>query len=103
MKQGSKGGLKLRLATGSVWPAIVLHAAWNAIIQTVFDPASAGPRVALWVGESGILVVIVVTVIAIVVSRGQWCRHHLSPAMFVRVFAIGLLLIGLYLALRNLL
>jgi len=34
---------------------------------------------------------------------GQWCRQHVSPTTFVRIFAIGLLLIGLYLALRNLL
>ena len=34
---------------------------------------------------------------------GQWCRHRVSPTVFVRIFAIGLLLIGLYLALRNLL
>jgi uncharacterized protein len=33
---------------------------------------------------------------------GQWCRQRVSPATFVRIFAIGLLLIGLYLALRNL-
>jgi uncharacterized protein len=59
---------KLRLETGSVWPAIVLHAAWNAVIQTVFDPASAGPSVALWVGESGILVVIAVAALAIVMT-----------------------------------
>jgi uncharacterized protein len=36
-------------------------------------------------------------------AAGQWCRQRVSPTMFVRVFAIGLLLIGLYLALRNLL
>jgi uncharacterized membrane protein YfcA len=34
---------------------------------------------------------------------GQWCRHRVSGAMFVRIFGIGLLLIGLYLALRSLL
>ena len=34
---------------------------------------------------------------------GQWCRQRVSPAMFVRIFAVGLLLIGLYLALRNVL
>jgi len=33
---------------------------------------------------------------------GQWLRRRTNPAMFVRVFAVGLLSIGLYLALRNL-
>jgi uncharacterized protein len=64
---------KLRLETGSVWPAITLHAAWNAIIQAAFDPASGGPTAALWTGESGILVVISVTIVAIAFTRG-WCR-----------------------------
>ena len=33
---------------------------------------------------------------------GQWLRLRTHPAVFVRVFAVGLLLIGLHLALRNL-
>jgi uncharacterized membrane protein YfcA len=33
---------------------------------------------------------------------GQWLRQRTRPAVFVRVFAVGLLLIGLHLALRNL-
>ena len=49
---------RLRLETGSVWPAITLHAAWNSIIQAAFDPATAGPNATLWVGESGILVML---------------------------------------------
>ena len=36
------------------------------------------------------------------VAIGQWCRGQVSPAMFVRIFALGLLLIGLHLALRSL-
>lgn len=44
---------RLRLETGSVWPAITLHSAWNAVIQTAFDAASTGARAELWIGESG--------------------------------------------------
>ena len=33
---------RLRLETSSVWPAVALHAAWNAVIQAAFDPASTG-------------------------------------------------------------
>ena len=33
---------------------------------------------------------------------GQRLRQRTNPALFVRIFAVGLLLIGLHLALRNL-
>lgn len=46
----------LRLASGSVWPAIIGHSAWNAIIQGAFDFSSAGSQSKLWIGESGLLV-----------------------------------------------
>jgi hypothetical protein len=36
------------------------------------------------------------------VLLGQWLRRQTHPAMFVWIFAVGLLLIGLHLALRNL-
>ena len=63
---------RLRLATGSVWPAITLHAAWNSVIQIAFDPASTGAGATLWVGESGILVAVTMIVAAVIFSRGQW-------------------------------
>ena len=63
---------RLRLATGSVWPAIALHSAWNAIIQAAFDPASKGAGAELWIGESGILVALTMVVAAVVFSYGRW-------------------------------
>jgi uncharacterized protein len=63
---------RLRLETGSIWPAITLHAAWNSIIQAAFDPASTGLNTALWVGESGILVAITMIAAAVVFARGRW-------------------------------
>jgi membrane protease YdiL (CAAX protease family) len=63
---------RLRLETGSVWPAITLHSAWNAIIQAAFDPASAGARAELWIGESGILVALTLIVAAVLFSSGRW-------------------------------
>jgi membrane protease YdiL (CAAX protease family) len=63
---------RLRLETGSVWPAITLHSAWNAIIQSAFDPASKGAGAELWIGESGILVALTVIVAAVVFSCGRW-------------------------------
>lgn len=44
----------LRLTTGSVWPAVVLHGVWNAVIQGAFDVSTKAPSI--WVGEAGILV-----------------------------------------------
>ena len=63
---------RVRLETGSVWPAITLHSAWNAIIQAAFDPASHGAHAELWIGESGILVALTMIVAAIVFSCGRW-------------------------------
>ncbi len=63
---------RLRLETGSIWPAITLHSAWNSIIQVAFDPASTGPGATLWVGESGILVMLTMIAAAVVFTRGRW-------------------------------
>ena len=63
---------RLRLETGSVWPAIALHASWNSIIQVGFDPASTGAGAAVWVGESGIFVTLTMIVAAVVFARGRW-------------------------------
>lgn len=64
-----------RLATGSVWPAVLLHASWNSVIQGTFDEVTAGvgPRSAetLWVGESGLLVAAAAVVAAVVVARAR--------------------------------
>ncbi|HEY7662158.1 MAG TPA: type II CAAX endopeptidase family protein [Xanthobacteraceae bacterium] len=63
---------RLRLETGSIWPAIALHAAWNSVIQVAFDPASTGPGATLWVGESGIIVMLTMIAAAVVFTRGRW-------------------------------
>src|SRR4051794_29137067 len=62
---------RMRLVTGSIWPAIILHGAWNSIIQTAFDPATASGS-QLWVGESGILTALALVAAALVFSRGRW-------------------------------
>jgi membrane protease YdiL (CAAX protease family) len=71
---------RLRLETGSVWPAIALHAAWNAIIQTAFDRASTGAGATLWIGESGILLALTTVLAAIIFSRGQWTTQSARSA-----------------------
>ncbi len=56
----------LRLQTGSVWGAVLGHSSWNALIEGPFTSYTRGSQSALWVGESGIIVVIVVGMLAIV-------------------------------------
>ncbi|MCZ1267978.1 type II CAAX prenyl endopeptidase Rce1 family protein [Paenibacillus taichungensis] len=60
---------RLRLTTGSIWPAILLHACWNAVIQDAFDISSSGKNVLLWTGESGILVALALLIAAWLMSR----------------------------------
>jgi membrane protease YdiL (CAAX protease family) len=43
----------LRLQTGSVWPPVVLHASWNAVILEFFAPSTTGATAVYWVGEAG--------------------------------------------------
>jgi uncharacterized protein len=63
---------RMRLETGSIWPVIFAHSAWNVIIQHPFDGASGGPGATLWVGEAGILTCLVLIVVAVIASRGRW-------------------------------
>lgn len=63
---------RMRLETGSVWPAVVLHTAWNSIIQGPFDGATEGAGAMLWVGESGVLTALTLVVAAVIYSRGRW-------------------------------
>ena len=63
----------VRLTSGSVWPAIVGHAAWNAAIQGVFDRSTTMQIGVHWVGEDGILVALfaLVGAIAFTLRRQQ--------------------------------
>jgi membrane protease YdiL (CAAX protease family) len=66
----------LRLHTGSVWPAVLAHAAWNSVIQGPFDHASQSPDASLWIGESGVIVAAVCLVVAMLVVRRRWDVRH---------------------------
>jgi uncharacterized protein len=57
----------LRLSSGSIWPCIWGHGAWNAIIQGGFDRSTAGPSV--WVGESGALTASMLVLFAVVLYK----------------------------------
>ncbi len=67
----------LRLSSGSIWPCIWGHGAWNAIIQGAFDRSTAGPSV--WVGESGVLTAGMLALFAVVLYK-RWPVAQLSSA-----------------------
>ncbi|WP_439873525.1 CPBP family intramembrane glutamic endopeptidase [Bacillus mycoides] len=59
----------LRLITGSVWPSVIIHTTWNAIIQGPFARASTGYQTEIWIGESGLITAIIILITAIIMSR----------------------------------
>jgi membrane protease YdiL (CAAX protease family) len=61
----------LRLTTGSVWPPVLAHAAWNALTQACFNPA-VKPGLWPWLGESGLLVAAALpVVVGVALCRGR--------------------------------
>jgi membrane protease YdiL (CAAX protease family) len=71
----------LRLRSGSVWPAVIMHGAWNAVIQGTFDRATVGTPAA--VGESGWLTVIFSVAFMLAVTRGVWTLQRQPGEMLV--------------------
>jgi membrane protease YdiL (CAAX protease family) len=71
----------LRLESGSIWPAIVLHGVWNSVIQGLFDRSTTGPAALLWTGESGILTELVLIVAALIVARRARLLLRQPPRM----------------------
>ncbi|MES1049512.1 CPBP family intramembrane metalloprotease [Bacillus thuringiensis] len=59
----------LRLITGSVWPSVIIHTTWNAIIQGPFARASTGYQTEIWIGESGLITASIILITAIITSR----------------------------------
>jgi len=59
----------LRLRTGSIWGPVLGHSSWNAVIEGPFTSFSHGRQTGLWVGESGIIIALVVGLTTIVLMR----------------------------------
>jgi membrane protease YdiL (CAAX protease family) len=60
----------LRLASGSIWPTVVVHASHNLIIQGVFDKLTADTgNTAFFTTEFGAMLAILGIVVAIVFTR----------------------------------
>jgi len=71
------------LASGSVWPAVLLHSAWNAVIQGTFDSFTKGGDAShngnIWTGESGVLVVAAEVLVAGALTMRAF-EFHRTPA-----------------------
>jgi CAAX protease family protein len=61
-----------RMASGSIWPPVIAHGAWNVVIQGVFDRATTGASSTLWIGESGILTVVALWIMYGAVRNARW-------------------------------
>ena len=59
----------LRLITGSVWPSVIIHTTWNAIIQGPFARATTGYQLEIWIGEAGLITALIISITAIIVYR----------------------------------
>jgi membrane protease YdiL (CAAX protease family) len=67
----------LRLSTGSIWPCIFAHAAWNSLINGGFTFATQKATENMWIGETGILVAVTLVIAALLLRR-SW-----SPAQLM--------------------
>jgi membrane protease YdiL (CAAX protease family) len=61
-----------RMTSGSLWPTVIAHGAWNVVIQSVFDRYSHGDGATLWVGESGLLTAAAMWVAFLLMRRARW-------------------------------
>jgi hypothetical protein len=66
---------------------VLIHASWNAIIQSVFDASTKGGP--FLIGESGILTAAVNVLLVFLILRGSWPPAR-SPAADDRAAVIAL-------------
>lgn len=67
---------RLRLETKSIWPPVVLHAAWNSIIVAFLSECTSDKTVsAIWVSEGGVFVSLWTLCVTIIV-HWAWRREH---------------------------
>lgn len=73
----------LRLASGSLWPAVTMHASHNLVLQTIFDPMTVrGESPITMVGEFGVVTagvcILVCLPLWIAGARRMWRTDSLS-------------------------
>jgi uncharacterized protein len=64
---------RLRLESGSVWPAVVAHAVWNSAIFDSLERAT--PATTLWTRETGLLIALSSVIGATLYWQGRWPRR----------------------------
>lgn len=71
----------IRLNSKSVWPAIILHASHNYFNQIIFSPLTNGDDSVYFVGETGVITVIVLVLVAlfIVWKNKRIYEHNTLP------------------------
>ncbi len=68
----------LRLASGSLWPAALMHASHNVVVQSVLDKATVvTPLTNWWTGEFGAGLVLTIGFAAWLVAR-EWGRRQVA-------------------------
>jgi membrane protease YdiL (CAAX protease family) len=70
---------RLHLASGSLLPPILLHGVWNEALS-VFDGAT--PSETLWLGESGVLVLLASLLLLWPLLRGSWGAERAEGELF---------------------
>jgi CAAX protease family protein len=68
----------LRIGTGSVWPCIILHATWNGLINAGFTLAVHNHTENMWVGETGVIVVLTLVIAAFLLKNKLQPEQPLS-------------------------
>jgi uncharacterized protein len=67
----------LRIGTGSIWPCIILHATWNGLINAGFTLTVRNHTENMWVGETGIIVVVTLVIAVLLL------KNKLNPRQLV--------------------
>lgn len=74
----------LRLKSGSVWPAVLLHASHNLYIQRIFDPLTIenSSLSKYMIGESGVVMMVILIGLAVIFwqLRGRLPNQRLAGA-----------------------
>lgn len=83
---------RARLESGSIWPAVIAHASWNAMIQGTFDGFTVGGNTShtttIWTGESGILVVVVNVLLAVLLLLRPWPARRTPKGEAMAMFGL---------------
>lgn len=71
----------LRLRSGSIWPAVLLHASSNLLVQNLFDPLTKQTGITRYVvGETGVLMAVVILVFAFIL----WMQRDKLPDTLIK-------------------